>query len=231
MTSRRSFLKRAGAAGAAVLLAAVAAPDWCTRSRRPGSSGACRRYAWVPRSPSIVIKPSIALVQQGGERRDGDRALFRGPARADRRALPGQCSGAPCDADPVGRRSRSPRQCRHLGVFDQGTSPSPFSRYSLDVRTALFHQWGLNRDLGGSRTCEVDRAGRRAQRVCAWDPCHLQHAGNPYQRSLERPQGPGRRVHLPERHRPAVRSRAVGVVPVTLDAGERTSMVRGTDRS
>ena len=85
MTNRRDFIKKAGVATAGVAagstLAAplcegpvdhpLAAADLC----RPGPGGACHQAVH-------------RRLQQGGERRDGDRALLRRPAGPDRRVVP-----------------------------------------------------------------------------------------------------------------------------------------------
>jgi hypothetical protein len=153
-------------------------------------------------------------LQQGRQRRDGDRALHRRPARAAGRTVPRRAAGTIDAAQSDDDSMASPVDVKMFGAY------FPFaSRYSLDV-PALWQWYGL-KEIWEEAYGEVP--GVTWLSTGAWDPCNF-GTTKPI-RQPRRPQGPAR-LHLPDR-RPVPAQ--FGVVPVTLpyedvpvDADRRT---------
>ena len=171
MTSRRSFLKKAGAAGAAGA-AAVAAPAVHAQSKTK-IKWRLQTYAG-PALAEHVIKPSIDSFNKvaNGEMEIelyfADQLVPTGELfRAMQR---GTIDAVQSDDDSIA----APVDISVFGGY------FPFAtRYSLDV-PALFHQWGLN-EIWAEAYGEVE--GVTWLSAGAWDPCHF-NTVNPI-RSLE----------------------------------------------
>ena len=198
MTSRRNFLKKAGAAGAAGA-AAMAAPAVHAQSKTK-IKWRLQTYAG-PALAEHVIKPSIdsfnkvADGQMEIELYFADQLVPTGELfRAMQR---GTIDAVQSDDDSIA----APVDISVFGGY------FPFAcRYSLDV-PVLFHQWGLG-EIWAEAYGEIE--GVTWLSAGAWDPCHF-NTVNPI-RSLEDLKGL-RVFTFPTAGRFLSR---FGVVPVTL---------------
>ena len=171
MTSRRNFLKKAGAAGAAGA-ATIAAPAVHAQSKTK-IKWRLQTYAG-PALAEHVIKPSIDSFNKvaNGEMEIelyfADQLVPTGELfRAMQR---GTIDAVQSDDDSIA----APVDISVFGGY------FPFAtRYSLDV-PALFHQWGLN-EIWAEAYGEIE--GVTWLSAGAWDPCHF-NTVNPI-RSLE----------------------------------------------
>ena len=162
MTTRRTFLKKAGAAGAVAGAAAVAAPAVHARSKA-GIRWRLQTYA-VPALAEHVIKPSIDSFNQVANGEMEIDLYF-----ADQLAPAGELFGAMQrgEIDAVQSDEDSIAAPVDISVFG---GYFPFAtRYSLDV-PVLFHEWGLN-EIWAEAYGEVE--GVTWLGAGAWDPCHL----------------------------------------------------------
>ena len=109
--NKRDFLKKAGLATASAAAGAtLAAPYVKAQSAdQVAAADLCRTGALGARDQELD-----PVVQQGGERRDGDRALHRRPAGAARRAVPLRAGGH--DRRRAERRRFRRRSGRRQGV-------------------------------------------------------------------------------------------------------------------
>ena len=210
MTSRRNFLKKAGAAGAAGA-ATMAAPAVHAQSKTK-IKWRLQTYAG-PALAEHVIKPSIDSFNKvaNGEMEIelyfADQLVPTGELfRAMQR---GTIDAVQSDDDSIA----APVDISVFGGY------FPFAtRYSLDV-PALFHQWGAERDLGGSLRRDRGRHLALRRRL---GPLPLQYRQPHTQpRGSEGPAG----VHLPHR----------GPLPVALRGGAGDPALgghrgRGADR-
>ena len=198
MTNRRSFLKKAGVAGA-VGAATMAAPAVHAQSKTK-IKWRLQTYAG-PALAEHVIKPSIDSFNKvaNGEMEIelyfADQLVPTGELfRAMQR---GTIDAVQSDDDSIA----APVDISVFGGY------FPFAtRYSLDV-PALFHQWGLN-EIWAEAYGEIE--GVTWLSAGAWDPCHF-NTVNPI-RSLEDLKGL-RVFTFPTAGRFLSR---FGVVPVTL---------------
>jgi hypothetical protein len=137
MTTKRSDLMTKDAIPSVARRVAAASPSPPPAIAQSTIRWRMQTYAG-PALAEHVIKPAIDHVQQDRQRRDGDRALLRRPARAHGRALPRHAARhhrrRAVDDDSMA----SPTEVTVFGGY------FPFaSRYSLDV-PVLFNHWGLN---------------------------------------------------------------------------------------
>lgn len=160
MSTRRDFLKRAGAAGA-VAGAAIAAPAVHTTAKA-AIKWRLQTYAG-PALAEHVIKPSIDSFNRVANGEMEIELFFADqlvPTGELFRALQGGTIDAvQSDDDSIA----SPTEVSVFGGY------FPFAcRYSLDV-PVLFNQWGLAEIWEQ----EYDKVGVKWLSAGAWDPCHF----------------------------------------------------------
>ena len=211
ITSRRNFLRTAGAAGAAGA-AAVAAP---AVHAQPRTKIAWRLQTYAgPALAEHVIEPSIDAFNRAANG-EMEIALHYAdelvPTGELFRALQrGDVDAAQSDDDSIS----APVDVSVFGGY------FPFAcRHSLDV-PVLFHQWGLD-EIWSEAYGEVE--GVTWLSAGAWDPCHFTTVA-PIRRLADLD---GLRVFtFPTAGRFLSR---FGVVPVTLPVGEVAAAVRSGD--
>ena len=183
MTNRRSFLKRAGLAGAGAVGASTLAAPY-VKAQAP-IKWRLQTYAGAPLG-ALVIKPSIDAFNKAAngemeiELYFADQLVPQG--ELFRAVQQGTLDAAQSDDDSMG----SPADVAVFGAY------FPFAtRYSLDV-PALFAQLRAERDLGGG----LRRHRRHLARRRRLGPLQLRHhRADPQPR---RPAGQAR-LHLPDR--------------------------------
>jgi hypothetical protein len=157
-TKRRQFLKRP--ASQPVLQPQPHLPPGLRspRNRSVAHADLCRRGAW-----RVCDQTLRRRLQQGGQRRDGDRTVLCRPDRPDRRIVPRHAAGT---IDAVQSDDDSMASPTEVGLFG-GYFPFA-SRSILDV-PVLFNQYGLAK----SGDAEYGRSASSTSRQPVQDPCNF----------------------------------------------------------
>ena len=168
MTSKREFLKTAGAGDRVRGRRRHDRPRPTSCGRRAPIRWRLQTYAGAGAGRARHQALDRRL-QQGGQRRDGDRALHRRPAGAAGRAVPRRADAArstPPRATTIRWPRRSTSRCSRAYF--------PFaSRYSLDV-PALWNWYGL-KEIWEEAYGEV--GGVTWLSTGSWDPCNFATTG------------------------------------------------------